>query len=582
MFNKTSPFKPTLERLALILLFIASGVFTACMPTASPASEPISTPTPEEPAVQPPAMPDPGDPVLGCADGGEGVFSPEDVRCYLATFDPQFVRELDGETAVLFSDPTSIADWVGGATIYHIPTVSTLVLDRFGDVDPLFSHFASRAGMAALSELIGDPSLMAELQQEVQQHWQTSSPGEPEIRLSAAWQDGQSTIFLVAIAGLAADDGRFYCAGEAWTIGDETTEIAYDCIALEAGDLIQHAFFAAQEIRGSAEQPVQVALNRFPSNVVMVKEGEMAVETAVYQALISHTGSATLILRGETLPADPDAATLLTGTAAPDLLANFLAINQTSISLRFLFQNSHVANVQPSSVIARDYLPLTGADPDCATFRSSYPGLSGVISVSQIGYNPDNTQALVFMELECGHAPWPGSYFLLTQTEGKWQVTQARVGLPPSDPPRLDYSGAANGCGDIFVYKPNGNDSEFVTFSIAASEFDLSTEPLALNLAETGENVVAKIDLYADRVQNLGEFPYCNDVGPQAVPQSEWLAVSGAAVVAVSEGAQTTSCEGALYQTTVRLENVTFRNGAAEVYLESVMFDGVTVGWCAG
>jgi hypothetical protein len=316
----------------------------------------------------------------------------------------------------------------------------------------------------------------------------------------------------------------------------------------------------------------------------MVKAGKVAVETAVYQSLIQHTGSATLILRGETLPANPDAADLLIGSVDPALLENFLAVNQTSASLRFLFQNSHVAYVQPGSVVDRDYLPPNGSEsePDCTTFQRSYPGLSGVISVSQIGYNTDQTEALVYMKLECGRAPWPGSYFLLAQDEDNWQVTQTRVGLPPSDPPRLDFSGPANGCGDIFVYKANEDESEFITFYIPANEFSLSPESTTLNLAETGSSIVVKIDHYADRVQNLGEFPYCNDVGPQAVPQSEWQAVSGSATINISEGAQTTPCDGQPYQTTIQLENVTFRNGEAEVFLKSVAFAGVTVGWCAG
>ncbi|MCA9923142.1 MAG: hypothetical protein KC419_12400 [Anaerolineales bacterium] len=562
--------------LFLTLLFLLAAV--GCVPTTAevaPSPMPTEHPINTAEAAQPTGTPET---VTGCAEGGAGVFTPEDVRCYLASFDPQFVREIDADTAVLFTDPTSIADWIGGAIIYHVPTFSTLVLDRFGDVDPQFSHFTNRAGLAALSDVTADPMLMAELHQAVQQHWQTTSPGTPEVRLSTAWQDGQTTVFLIAIAGLAADDDRFYCANETWKISDVTAEIVSECIARDEDAFIRHVLFSAQEVAGQDEQPVQVALDGVPSNVVMVREGKVAAETAVYQTLIQQTGSSSVIVRGETLTVSSEAAAGLAAAVNPAQLENFTAINQKPHSLRYLFQNSSTVFVQPNHVVERDYLP----GGDCIFFQNNYPGLGSVIGFSRIGFNEDQTQALVWMQVECVRSPLPGSVFILEQQNGKWQVTQnIAVQITPRTP-ELDYTGTASGCGDIFVYRPNGSSSEFIIFYATADIFALSTTPSTLNLAETGSDAAAQIDLYADSVSKLGEFPYCNDVAPMAEPQSVWTAVSGTATITLSQQVNTELCAGEPYQATVLLENVTFRSGTEEILLASVLFDAVTVGWCAG
>jgi hypothetical protein len=84
--------------------------------------------------------------VLGCIEGGPGIFTPEDVRCYLDQTDPAQVQRIDEETVALLADPQSIADWTGAAIIYHIPTISTLVLDQFGDADPQPASSAAAPG----------------------------------------------------------------------------------------------------------------------------------------------------------------------------------------------------------------------------------------------------------------------------------------------------------------------------------------------------------------------------------------------------------------------------------------------------
>jgi hypothetical protein len=194
------------------------------------------------------------------------------------------------------------------------------VLDQFGDVDPQASIFSSRAGLAALSELVGDPELMAGLKQKVQLKWQTSPSNQPEIRLGTAWQDGSTTVFLIAVAGLEAADDRFYCPGQTWTIDDRTVEIVADCMAHEAGTPVNHIFFESKPIKGNAERPVQVSLNSVPSNVVQVREGTVALETLVYQAALQQITHRPLILRGETVPGSNEGFDQLAAVVDPSLL----------------------------------------------------------------------------------------------------------------------------------------------------------------------------------------------------------------------------------------------------------------------
>ena len=358
----------------------------------------------------------------GCSEGGSGVFTPEDVGCLLANTDPAFVQMIDAETAVLFTDPQSIADWVGGAIIYHIPTLSTLVLDRLGDVDPQFSHFSNRAGLAALSEVAGNATLMADFKQQVQTNWETTPPNELEIRLSTAWQDGDTTIFLISIAGLAATDDRFYCASQTWTIDDVTVEVVADCMAHEPDTPVNQVLFESREIKGNEGQSVQVALNGMPSNALLVQEGALSEETAVYQTILKTISPHPLLVRGKTAPGDDGDMMQLETAVSANLLQNYQTANETPASLRFLFQNSDRYFVNPSTAIERNFLPAGDLQETCEQFRKEYSGLGGVVTLSGIGMSQDGEQAFVHALHECGSNDREAAYYTLVGSDTTWQI----------------------------------------------------------------------------------------------------------------------------------------------------------------
>jgi hypothetical protein len=519
----------------------------------------------------------------GCS---AAVVTPEDALCYLATADPSQVQRINDETVVLLADPQSIAGWAGAAIIYHIPTSSTLVLDQFGDGDPQASTFSSRAGLAALSEVAGNTELMASLKQQLQLKWPSAPASEPEIRLGTAWQDGPTTVFFIAVAGLEATDERFYCPGQTWIIGDDTVEILSDCMAREAGAPVNHFLFEAKTIKGNRERPVQVALDGAPSNVVPVREGPVAQETLIYQAALQQIAHRPLILHEETVPGFDNEPAQLVEAMDPALLQNYLAENKTPYSLRFLFQGSSAYFVTPDAAIARDYGYPPDSEPQqaCTQFRRDYPGLGGIATLSRIGLSDSGAQALVHVLYECGPDDRLANYYTLAKSGGGWQVTEsfAAAANPAVLTPEMAYVNKASGCGDIFVYKSNREKSEFVKVSIETRALPLSREPVTLDLAAQPEIVGAWIDVYVDSVEKLGENPYCNDTGPTAEPWSVWQAVSGTVTVSAPAGVQTEPCAGEPYQVNLLLEDVVFSLGEEAVLMPALSFEDVTVGWCAG
>jgi hypothetical protein len=61
-------------------------------------------------------------------------------------------------------------------------------------------------------------------------------------------------------------------------------------------------------------------------------------------------------------------------------------------------------------------------------FNQLYPKSQGIMSLSQIGFNPSKTQALVYVGNVCGGRCGIGDFFLLRKESGKWRVqTQLNI-----------------------------------------------------------------------------------------------------------------------------------------------------------
>ena len=203
----------------------------------------------------------------GCAVGGMGVHTPADVRCYLKQFDARSVRMINEDIAVLIFPDDSGADWIGGASIYHIPTVSTITLDRNGYVDPQWTSINSRTAWDALFNVLFDEELMEELRQAVADEWQMPDPEEVTLKLGTAYQDGHDIIFLWSLVGLDASDASFYCAEQQWRIGTTYLDVIVDCAEYQPPT--ERVGQMEYRLEGN-EQTVHLVISGLQSNEIVV------------------------------------------------------------------------------------------------------------------------------------------------------------------------------------------------------------------------------------------------------------------------------------------------------------------------
>ncbi len=101
-----------------------------------------------------------------------GVHTPEDVEQYFAQWPDEHKLRLADDVVVLFTYPHPLANWVAGAIIYHIPSVSVVHLDFDGSVMTEYAHYESQAGQTHLEEILADEELLKELQAHVIGQWE--------------------------------------------------------------------------------------------------------------------------------------------------------------------------------------------------------------------------------------------------------------------------------------------------------------------------------------------------------------------------------------------------------------------------
>lgn len=58
-------------------------------------------------------------------------------------------------------------------------------------------------------------------------------------------------------------------------------------------------------------------------------------------------------------------------------------------------------------------------------FYEKYPGSSGLITFSNVGFNGDGTQALLYVGYSCGGLCGSGHYVLLAKNNGAWKIEKS-------------------------------------------------------------------------------------------------------------------------------------------------------------
>ncbi|MFO7684360.1 MAG: hypothetical protein R6X34_30385 [Chloroflexota bacterium] len=68
-----------------------------------------------------------------------GVHTSSDVQRHFDEWPSDHKQRLADDMVVVFTYPHPIADWVGGAVIYHVPSVSAVILDFNGSFPALWA-----------------------------------------------------------------------------------------------------------------------------------------------------------------------------------------------------------------------------------------------------------------------------------------------------------------------------------------------------------------------------------------------------------------------------------------------------------
>lgn len=138
----------------------------------------------------------------------------------------------------------------------------------------------------------------------------------------------------------------------------------------------------------------------------------------------------------------------------------------------------------------------------------------------------------------------------------------------------------SGGCGNIFVYKVNKENT--VGISVSANKD-------TLNLSTTEKTFyIGKIDGLAVQLLQGGNIRslYCNDVlDPNQPKPKKLFGVSGKATITISVVDESLPVWDRSYKSTVVLENVHFsdeKGNNSDVIIDDLIFKDVVVGWLPG
>jgi len=97
-------------------------------------------------------------------------------------------------------------------------------------------------------------------------------------------------------------------------------------------------------------------------------------------------------------------------------------------------RNATAYTLSPNLDIEQDYVMMSQEDFDqifglkgqaWGRFEEQYPGASGFVLFSRVGFNDEKNQALVDLGYRCGDLCGSGGLYLLVKENGQWKVQQA-------------------------------------------------------------------------------------------------------------------------------------------------------------
>ena len=147
-------------------------------------------------------------------------------------------------------------------------------------------------------------------------------------------------------------------------------------------------------------------------------------------------------------------------------------------------------------------------------------------------------------------------------------------------PVSFSFQENSAGCGNIFVYKINNDDTVGISVSAGKEKLNLSTIEKTFEVAKT-EDLSIEI-LVGKNIERL----YCNDIfDPDQPKPKKLIGKSGLAIISISNDNKSKPDGSEEYKATVTLKNVHFFNDngtESNIVIDELIFKDVTVGWYAG
>ncbi|MCC7245185.1 MAG: hypothetical protein IT269_05875 [Saprospiraceae bacterium] len=137
------------------------------------------------------------------------------------------------------------------------------------------------------------------------------------------------------------------------------------------------------------------------------------------------------------------------------------------------------------------------------------------------------------------------------------------------------------GCGDFVVMRHNGDDTMIkVEIDHEKTAFTTTDQAFSNIVAEDFAQIVMVESCNIDAVWDNA----CNDVLTQeGCPKTNWKLVSGGLIFKVSQVQNDYDCSSTYYATVTLVSPVFQKEGSNEIKsFDSVAFDNILVGWCAG
>jgi hypothetical protein len=114
-----------------------------------------------------------------------------------------------------------------------------------------------------------------------------------------------------------------------------------------------------------------------------------------------------------------------TGTIRPDTIQDFVEKSCTVGRLSTTFHTDLPRTFVDRDSIGFDVIPNQKNTPK--DFRQTFPGASGIISLSRVGFDSALHEAIVSSAFVCGMLYGEGRRYIVRKTQGKWVVVQTSV-----------------------------------------------------------------------------------------------------------------------------------------------------------